>query len=46
MSGDNLFSHLPVIFCFDELTETKKSIYLERKFRELDEFIENLTVVA
>ena len=46
MSGDNLLSHLPVKFYSDEMTETKKIIYLERKFRELDEFIENIPEVA
>jgi len=42
MSGDNLLSHLPVKFYSDEMTETKKIIYLERKFQELDEFIQNI----
>jgi hypothetical protein len=46
MSGDNLLSQLPVKFYSDEMTETKKIIYLERKFRELDEFIENVPEVA
>ena len=34
MSGDNLLSHLPVKFYSDEMTETKKIIYLERKFQK------------
>jgi len=46
MSGDNLHSHWPVKFYSDEMTETKKIIYLERKFQELDEFIENIPEVA
>ena len=46
MSGDNLLSHLPVKFYSDEMTETKKIIYLERKFHELDEFIENIPEVT
>ena len=45
MSGDNLLSHLLVNYS-DEMTETKKIIYLERKFQELDEFIENIPEVA
>ena len=45
MSGDTLLSHLPVKFYSDEMTETKKIIYLERKFQELDEFIENISEV-
>ena len=46
MSGDNLLSHLPIKFYSDEMTETKKIIYLERKIHELDEYIKNLTEVA
>ncbi|WP_269610599.1 hypothetical protein [Prochlorococcus marinus] len=46
MSGDNLLCHLPVRFYCDEMTETKKIIYLERKSQELDDFIENLPEVA
>ena len=46
MSGDNLLSHLSVKFYSDKMTETKKIIYLERKFQELDEFIENISEVA
>ena len=46
MSGDNLLFHLPVKFYSDVMTETKKIIYLERKFQELDEFIENIPEVA
>ena len=46
MSGDNLLSDLPVKFYSDEMTETKKIFYLERKFQELDEFIENIPEVA
>ena len=46
MSGDNLISHLPVKFYSDEMTETKKIIYLEQKFQELNEFIENVPEVA
>ena len=46
MSGDNLLSHLPVKFYSDEMTETKKIIYSERKFQEFDEFIENIPEVA
>tara|TARA_B100000965_G_C19164495_1_gene571779 strand:- start:66 stop:242 length:177 start_codon:yes stop_codon:yes gene_type:complete len=40
MSGDNLISPLPVKFYSEEMTETKKIIYIEQRFRELDEFIE------
>ena len=46
MSVDNLLSHLSVKFNSDEMTETKKIIFLERKFQELDEFIENIPEVA
>ena len=46
MSGDNLLSHLPVKFYSDGMTETKKIIYLERKFRELAESIEKIPKVA
>ena len=46
MSGDTLLSQLTVKFYSDEMTETKKIIYLERKFHELDEFIENIPEVA
>ena len=46
MSGDNLLSHLPVKFYSDAMSETKKIICLERKFQELDEFIENIPYVA
>ena len=46
MSGDNLLSHLPVKFYSDEMTETKKIIYLEQKFRELDESVQNIPEVA
>ena len=46
MSGDILHSHIPVKFYSDEITETKKIIYLERKFQELDEFIESIPEVA
>ncbi len=42
MSGDNVLSHLPVKFYSGEMTETKKIIYLELKFQESDEFIENI----
>ena len=45
-SGDNLLSHLQVKFYSDEMTETKKIIFLERKSQELDEFIENIPEVA
>ena len=40
MSGDNLLSDLPIKFYSEEMTETKKIVYLEGKSRELDEFIE------
>ena len=46
MRGDNLLSHLPVKFYSDEMTDTKKIFYLERKFQELDDFIENISEVA
>ena len=46
MSGDTLLSHLPVKFYSDEMTETKKFFYLERKFQEIDDFIENIPEVA
>ena len=46
MSGDNLLSQLPVKFYSDEMTETKKILYLERKSQGLDEFIENISEVA
>ena len=46
MSGDNLLSHLPVKFYSDDMTVTKKIIYLDRKFQELDELIENIPEVG
>jgi len=46
MSGDNQLSHLPIKFYSYGMTETKKIIYLERKFHELDEFIESIPEVA
>ena len=46
MSGDNLLSNLPIKFYSQETTETKKIVYLERNFRESDEFIENIPEVA
>ena len=46
MRGDNLLSYLPVKFYSGEMTEVKKIIYLELKFQELDEFIENIHEVA
>ena len=46
MSGDNLLSPLAVKFYSDEMTETKKIIYLEGKFQELEEFIDNISEVA
>ena len=45
MSGDNLISNSPIKFYSEEMTETKKIVYLERKFRELDEFIEQIAEV-
>ena len=46
MSGDNMLSHLPVKFYSDEMTETKKIIYFERKYQELVEFIKNIPNAA
>ncbi len=46
MSGDNLPPHLPLKLYSEQITEIKKIIYLERKFQELDDFIENIPVVA
>ena len=46
MSGDNLLFNLPIKFYSEEMNETKKIVYWERKFRELDEFIENIPEVA
>ena len=46
MSVDNLLSHLPVRFYSKKMTETKKIPYLERKFQEIDEFIENIPEVS
>ena len=46
MSGDNLLSNLPIKFYSEEMTETKKIIYLERKFQELDEFFEKIPEAA
>ena len=46
MCGDSLLFHLPVKFYSDEMMETKMIIYLEGKFRELDEFIEIIPEVA
>ena len=47
---DETFYFLIVVdigfFIAYEMTETKKIIYLERKFQELDEFIENFPDVA
>ena len=46
MSGYNLLSHLPVKFYSEEMTETNQIVYLERKFCELDEFIEKTPEAA
>tara|TARA_B100000579_G_C22231823_1_gene576459 strand:+ start:129 stop:269 length:141 start_codon:yes stop_codon:yes gene_type:complete len=46
MSGDNLLYHLPIKFYSEEMTETKKIVYLEQKFCELDEFIEKISKAA
>ena len=46
MSGDNMLSHLPVKFYSDDMTETKKIIYFERKYKELVEFIINIPDAA
>ena len=46
MSGDNLLSHLPIKFYSEEMTETKKIVYLERKVQDLDEFIKKITEAA
>ena len=46
MSGDNLLSLLRVKFYSEDMTETKKIIYLELKFQELDEFIKNVPYAA
>ena len=46
MSGDNFLYHFLGEFYSEEMTETKRIIYLERKFQELDEFIENIPEVA
>ena len=46
MSGDNLLSHLSLKFYSDKRRETKKIIYLERKFQELNEFIEYIPEVG
>ena len=46
MSGDNLLSYWPVKFYSDEMTETKRIIYFDRKFQELNEFIENIPEAA
>ncbi len=46
MSGDNLLFHLPVKFYSDEMTDTKKIIYLEQKSQELDDFFDDISVVA
>ena len=41
-----MLSHLPIIFYSEEMTETKKIVYLEREFGELDEFIEKTPEAA
>ena len=46
MSGDYLLFNLPIKFYSEEMTEIKQIVYLERKFQELDEFIENTPEVA
>jgi hypothetical protein len=46
MSGDNLLSRLAVKFYSEEMTETKKIIYLQRKFQKSDELIENIPETA
>jgi len=46
MSGDKLLFYLLVRFYSDEMMETKKIIYLEQKFQESGEFIENISEVA
>ena len=42
MSGDNLLSLFPVKFYSEEMTETKKIIFVEWQIQESDEFIENI----
>ncbi len=46
MCGDYLLSNVPVKACSDEITETKKIIYIDRKFQELVKFIENIPEVT
>ena len=46
MNGDNLLSKLPVKFYSVEMRETKKVMYLELKFQELEKFIENIPEAA
>ena len=46
MSGDNLLSHLQIKFYAEELTETKKIVYLEQNLSESDEFIEKTPEAA
>ena len=40
MSGENLLSHLPIKFYSEEMTETKKIVYLERQSWELYVLVE------
>ncbi len=46
MSGENLLSDLPVWFYYDDITETKKIIYLKWKFKESSECIDNIPELA
>ena len=46
MSGDNLLSLLQLKFYSDEMTETKKIIFLEGEYQQFDQSIESFPEAA
>ena len=46
MSGDNLLFHFPVKFYSEEMTETIKIFYLDRKSNEFDGYDDDIFGVA
>ena len=46
MSGDNLLSLLQVKFYSDEMTETKKIIFLEGEYQQFDQSFYNIPEAA
>ena len=46
MSCDNLLSEVAMKFYSEKMTQTQKIFYVERKFQELNKFIENIIEAA